>query len=44
MLICKYLNAKIFRYLDMRLSKNFYNLIVVSYKIIPKNLKIGEIL
>jgi len=26
-----------------RLSKNFYNLIVISYKIIPKNLKIGEI-
>jgi hypothetical protein len=27
----------------MRLSKNFYNLIIISYKIIPKNLKIGEI-
>jgi hypothetical protein len=27
----------------MRLSKNFYNLIVISYKIIPKNLKIGEV-
>jgi len=29
----------------MRLPKNFYNLnlIVISYKIIPKNLKIGEI-
>jgi len=26
-----------------RLSKNFYNLIVISYKIIPKNLKVGEI-
>ena len=26
-----------------RLSKNFYNLIIISYKIIPKNLKIGEI-
>jgi hypothetical protein len=25
------------------LSKNFYNLIVISYKIIPKNLKIGEV-
>jgi hypothetical protein len=27
----------------MRLSKNFHNLIAISHKIIPKNLKIGEI-
>jgi hypothetical protein len=27
----------------MRLSKNFYNLIIISYRIIPKNLKIGEV-
>jgi hypothetical protein len=28
----------------LRLSKNFYNLIVISYKIIPKNLKIRRFL